>query len=269
MSDAILVLNAGSSSLKFSAFGPRGAGIRGPTGPRTGGRDRHRRGSASAVLAARSSRSTPRKPGRYSTTNRPWGCVRTVPGKRSAATVSSLSGNWSSTAGCGSRRRCGSMVPCWPSSTPWCRSPRCTSRTTWRRSGRCADWRRTSWHVSRVSTRRSTAPSRNRATVRPAPTVHRRGRAAIRISRPVIRVRRVGAGPASTPVLRGRANGRRAPRERREHVRHARRAERRDDDELFMHPPYDGLLMGTRVGSLDPGVMLYLMARHGMSRGRS
>ena len=29
--------------------------------------------------------------------------------------------------------------------------------------------------------------------------------------------------------------------------------------------PLDGLVMGTRVGSLDPGVLLYLMARHGMN----
>jgi acetate kinase len=29
--------------------------------------------------------------------------------------------------------------------------------------------------------------------------------------------------------------------------------------------PADGLVMGTRIGSLDPGVLLYLMARHGMS----
>jgi acetate kinase len=28
--------------------------------------------------------------------------------------------------------------------------------------------------------------------------------------------------------------------------------------------PADGLLMGTRTGSLDPGVLLYLMKRHGM-----
>jgi acetate kinase len=29
--------------------------------------------------------------------------------------------------------------------------------------------------------------------------------------------------------------------------------------------PADGLLMGTRCGSLDPGVLLYLMKRHGMT----
>jgi acetate kinase len=29
--------------------------------------------------------------------------------------------------------------------------------------------------------------------------------------------------------------------------------------------PVDGLVMGTRVGSLDPAVLLYLMARHGMN----
>lgn len=29
--------------------------------------------------------------------------------------------------------------------------------------------------------------------------------------------------------------------------------------------PADGLLMGTRVGSLDPGALLYLMARHGLT----
>ena len=28
--------------------------------------------------------------------------------------------------------------------------------------------------------------------------------------------------------------------------------------------PADGLVMGTRAGSLDPGVLLYLMTRHGM-----
>jgi acetate kinase len=32
--------------------------------------------------------------------------------------------------------------------------------------------------------------------------------------------------------------------------------------------PADGLVMGTRVGSLDPGVMLYLMARHNMTAGQ-
>jgi acetate kinase len=31
--------------------------------------------------------------------------------------------------------------------------------------------------------------------------------------------------------------------------------------------PADGLVMGTRVGSLDPGVLLYLMTRHGMDAG--
>lgn len=31
--------------------------------------------------------------------------------------------------------------------------------------------------------------------------------------------------------------------------------------------PLDGLVMGTRVGSLDPAVLLYLMARHGMNAG--
>ena len=32
--------------------------------------------------------------------------------------------------------------------------------------------------------------------------------------------------------------------------------------------PADGLVMGTRCGSLDPGVLLYLMTRHGMNAGQ-
>ena len=62
-------------------------------------------------------------------------------------------------------------------------------------------------------------------------------------------------------AARGRV-GRRASRQRRQHVRDARRAAA--SRPRWASPPLDGLPMGTRCGSLDPGVLLYLMDERGM-----
>ena len=68
--------------------------------------------------------------------------------------------------------------------------------------------------------------------------------------------------PASTPGRRAGRDGRGAPGQRREHVRACAAAGA--SPARWASPPLDGLPMGTRCGALDPGVLLYLMDRHGM-----
>jgi len=70
-------------------------------------------------------------------------------------------------------------------------------------------------------------------------------------------------GPAGgRPGGGKRQNGRCTPRKRCKHVRHERL------EELGLHAGFtavEGLMMGTRCGTLDPGVMLYLMDECGMN----
>jgi hypothetical protein len=71
-----------------------------------------------------------------------------------------------------------------------------------------------------ASTPPSTAASRTRPAVRPAARHHRRGRAALRLPRPVLRIHRRRAAAASARRAGRRPGHRRAPRQRRLDVRH-------------------------------------------------
>ena len=96
--------------------------------------------------------------------------------------------------------------------------------------------------------RPAAAPARTRASGATASTACPTSIIARRAARA-----RAGAG--------ARAGRRRAPRQRRQPVRHARR---RSVDTTMGFTALDGLPMGTRCGSLDPGVLLYLMQQQGM-----
>jgi acetate kinase len=83
----------------------------------------------------------------------------------------------------------------------------------------------------------------------------------LRLSRPVLRI-------CLGPALPGRARADRCPhrdlpsRQRRQHVRGPERPEHGEHDGTST--AVDGLMMGTRCGAIDPGVLLYLMDSHGM-----
>ena len=160
------------------------------------------------------------------------------------------------------RRRSASTRRCCARWRSWCRWRRCTSRTTWRRSGPSRTPRRTC-RRSPASTPPSTAPSRRLAQPVALPrALHRRGRPPLRLPRPVLRVHRLAPGrarrrrwprggwswrisataPASAPC--GAAGASPPP---------------------WASPPLDGLMMGTRCGALDPGVLLHLIREPGWS----
>ncbi len=80
--------------------------------------------------------------------------------------------------------------------------------------------------------------------------------AALRLPRPVLRVhRRPAAGSGARPV----AGDRGASRQRRQPVR---AADGRSVDTTMGLTPLDGLMMGTRCGAVDPGLVLALLQDH-------
>ncbi len=143
---------------------------------------------------------------------------------------------------------------------------RCTSRTTSRRSGpsrrrapslpqvACFD---TAFHGTQPPVAQAFALPRRYAE---------RGRAPLRLSRPLVRVHRVGAARARAPAAARGPHRRRPPRQRREHVRAGARAERRHDDGLHRaRRPRDGdplRLDRSRRPALPDG------SQHGMDAAR-
>ena len=146
----------------------------------------------------------------------------------------------------------------------WCRWPRCTSRTIWRQSGPFWTWRRI-FLRSRASIRRSIAarhtlpsPSRCHAaspkrasddTASTACPTNISYRVCTNCA-PERRVGRVviahlGNGASLCAVKEGRSVA-----------------------STMGFTAVDGLMMGTRCGALDPGVILYLMQAHRHGRRR-
>ena len=230
MADVILVLNAGSSSIKFSVFDAandaRAATARPDRGPlygaalhrrRRAGRERRRdslgtgrrtgsrrRDLLSDRLPAQSSRGSPARGGRPS--RRAWRRELHPGGARHAR----------------GRRRTRHAE---------CRLRRCTSRTT---SSQSRSWRSCARTCRRspASTPRFTASSRRsrrRSRCRASITAARR--AALRVSRPFLRIHRQRARPVR-PEGRGGAHDRRAPRQWQQHVRDGGWTERGEHDGL-------------------------------------
>ena len=218
MADAIVVLNAGSSSLKFSLFvvrgGRAGARARGQleglsTAPHFVARDADGADDRRAQLGPRA---RPRRragaPGRV--------LRQTLDGDRCAR-----SGTVSSTAA-SVPRPVRVDAACSPTSRRSSRSRRCTSRTTSRRSARCSA--RAGAAAGRVLRHvvppHASPTSRSRSRCRPSSPTRR---APLRLPRPLVRVHRVRAAGVDADAARGR-DRRRAPRQRRVDVRAARAA---------------------------------------------
>ena len=135
------------------------------------------------------------------------------------------------TAAATSRRRSGSTPRSSPRWRSWCRSHRCTSRTTSPRSGRCWNAHPALPQVACFDTAMHRTQPLRRADVRAAPGAGRGRRAALRIPRHLVRVHRRSA--ARRRPARGAREDRRAPpRQRRQHVRAGGRTQHRDDDGL-------------------------------------
>ena len=98
------------------------------------------------------------------------------------------------------------------------------------------------------------------ARARRAPGVRRYGFHGLSYEFIVGRLRR-----ARRPISPGRAD-RRPSRQRRQFVR--RRTTATASRPRWVSPPLDGLLMGTRCGALDPGVLLYLLQEKRWMRAR-
>ena len=150
---------------------------------------------------------------------------------------------------------------CWRSCARWCRSRRCTSRTTWRRSRRspsgCRACRR-----SPASTPASIAASR------PSPSWCRCRARSARAG-----VQRYGFHGLSYEYIAS-VLPEVAPEiaERRVIVAHlgsgaslCAMKQRKSVDSTLGFTALDGLCMGTRPGALDPGVVLYLFQSLGLS----
>ena len=112
-----------------------------------------------------------------------------------------------------------------------CRSLRCTSRRTSRPITRGRDPAADAPPGGVLRHRLSSRPAAARSGVRAAARARRRRRESLRLPRPLVRVRGVGA-TATRSARRRRQDRRPAPRQRRQHVRAARRAERGHHDEL-------------------------------------
>ena len=107
-------------------------------------------------------------------------------------------------------------------------------------------------------------PAGRGAGLRPAPPLRGGGRAALRVSRPLLRVHRVAScrqiDRAPRPAARSSLTSATVPA-----CARCRRPERRHDHGL--HGRSTGCVMGTRCGAIDPGVLLYLMERTAWSAG--
>ena len=136
------------------------------------------------------------------------------------------------------------------------RSRRCTSRTTWRRSGRCSQRAPDLPQVACFDTAFHRRAAGGRAGVRAAEGDHRPRRAPVRVSRALLRVHRAARCRSTTrarrPARRSCCTSATAPA-------CARSPAARSVASTMGFTAADGLPMGTRCGSLDPGVMLYLM----------
>ena len=267
MADAIVVLNAGSSSIKFSLFAQarrrlelvaRGQAEGLYTAPRFVAKDargrRHRRESVGRRRRARPRRRA-RSPGR-------------VPARSgSPSTGSSASATGSCTAGSSTRSRCASTRRCSRRSRNTFRSRRCTSRTTWRRSGCCSSALPELPQVACFDTAFHRDAAAGRAGVRAAEGDHRARRAPLRLPRPVVRVHRAACCRSTTPraaagkvVVLHLGNGV-------EHVRDRRRPQRREHDGLHRgRRPADGHALRqprSRRGALPDG-----RAQDGRARDR-
>ena len=111
------------------------------------------------------------------------------------------------------------------------------------------------------------AQPRGGAGVRAAASDHRARRAALRLPRPVLRVHRRGAAAVRRA---GRARARTVVLHLGNGASMCAMAGGRSVASTMGFTAVDGLPMGTRCGTLDPGVILYLMdeLRHGRARHR-
>ena len=221
MPDALLVLNAGSSSLKFSRL--HRASRRGSLAarPARGARD------PAALRRARArTRSLPSGHGRTARTLGhegaiehlfDWGRRAALLGARSVVAVGHRVVHGGTRF---SEPVLVDAADARPSSRRSFRWRRCTSRTTWPPSAPSRR-RAPARAAGRLLRHRvSPDPAARGAGVRPAPPLLRGGRPPLRLSRPVLRVHRLGA-PEAAPAAAARPHGRRPPRQRREHVRAA------------------------------------------------
>ena len=101
-------------------------------------------------------------------------------------------------------------------------------------------------------------PSRGRRPLTPFPRRSTRGRAPLRLPRPVLRVHRSARCREVAPEI---AAGRVVVAHLGNGASHVRHRGGRSVDSTMGFTALDGLPMGTRPGQLDPGVVLYLMAR--------
>ena len=256
MADAILVLNAGSSSLKFSVFVDGGARALAPrpdrglfTTPRFVAKDAD--GERVGATPGPRARAWATR-GRSST----WSpsCASTGAGTSCARWAIA----WC-TAGSITRGRCASTAGCSPRWRSWSRSRRCTSRITSRRFARC--WRHAraaaggvlrhrvpplaAW-LRRRSRCRPRSPSAacaaTASTACPTPTSPRCCPGTTRAPRPGAPWSLHLGNGASMCALKAGASV----------------------ASTMGFTAVDGLPMGTRCGSIDPGVILYLMDERGM-----
>ncbi len=265
--DAIVVINAGSSSLKFSLFAAsrrrararRARPGRGPVhAPRFVAQGRATARVLAREVVGRGRRARPRRRAR-APRRRP---ARAVP----ASTGWSPSAIASSTAGSSTASPCAStpavlaalekFIPLAPLHQPHNLAP---IRALLERSPALA--------AGRVLRHRvPPRPAGGRADVRAAEGDHRPRRAALRLPRPVLRVHRAGA--AALRRARGRRPDRRAaPRQRRQHVRDRGGQERREHDGLHRgRRPADGHAL--RQHRSGRGALPDGRARDGRARDR-
>ena len=107
---------------------------------------------------------------------------------------------------------------------------------------------------------------RRRSAALPSRAIRGRGHPPLRLSRPVVRIHR------RPPGARSRRSWPPSARSSRHLGNGASLCAMRDGksvDTTMGFTPLDGLVMGTRCGAIDPGVLLYLLQDSGMSRRRA
>ena len=219
MADAVLTINAGSSSLKFSVYRDRRARPAGAGGQGPGRGHRHRaaprrRGRRGQVLVERRWPDDPAQATTSSSASSAAGCASiSATGRRcSASAIASCMAAPSSPRRCASRpavlARLEALCPLAPlaSAAQSRRHPR----------GRRGPARPAAGGLLRH--RVPPRPSRARRLVRPAAPVLRRGHPPLRLPRPVLRVHRERAARGRAGDCRGPRGGR-PSRQRRQHVR--------------------------------------------------
>ena len=164
------------------------------------------------------------------------------------------------TAAATSRRRSGSTPRSSPRWRSWCRSHRCTSRTTSPRSATLLERDPDVPQIACFDTAmHRTQPLLEQMYALPR-ELDERGRAALRLSRHLVRVHRRRLPDVDPRAARGKTVVA-PPGQWRQHVR---AGGGRSIATTMGFTAVDGLPMGTRSGSLDPGVLLYLMDQRGM-----